>query len=57
MSKELTALLILGAIVISSWIGWLVLEQKSILSEVNFSQKNVQQLNPTLETEFLKGGD
>jgi len=54
MTKELTALLLLTVIVISSWIGWVILEKKSVLSEVDFSQKTVQPLNPNLNTEILK---
>ena len=54
MTKELTALLILTAIVISSWIGWLGFERNSILSEVDFSQKTIQVLDPALKIEVLE---
>ncbi len=54
MTKELTALLILTAIVISSWIGWVVFERSSILSETDFSQKTVQTLDPNLKIEVLE---
>ena len=54
MTKELTALLILTVIVISSWIGWLVFERNSILSEVDFSQKTIQVIDPALKIEVLE---
>lgn len=54
MTKELTALSILTVIVIFSWIGWFVFERTSVLSKLDFSQKTVQTLNPTLKTEVLE---
>lgn len=54
MTKELTALSILTAVVILSWIGWFVFETNSTLSKLDFTQKTVQTLDPTLKTEVLQ---
>lgn len=54
MTKELTILLTLIASLIFSGVGGLVFERNSLLSEVDFSQKTVPFLDPTLKLNVLQ---
>ncbi|MDP1710571.1 MAG: hypothetical protein Q8L46_01370 [candidate division WWE3 bacterium] len=54
MTKELTAILILTAVAISSLVGWVFFERSSVLTQVDFSEKSAAPLNPTLNTQVLE---
>jgi hypothetical protein len=54
MTKYLTIVLILTLIAILSWVGWLFFENASVLSQLNFSEKSAEPLNPVLQTGILQ---
>lgn len=54
MTKEITAILILTAIAVTSLVGWFFFEQNSVIKRIDFSEKAAAPLNPTLNTQILQ---
>jgi len=54
MTKEITAILFLTLIAISSLVGWAIFERASILAQIDFSQKEAGSLDPTLNLQVLE---
>jgi len=54
VTKYLTVVLILILVAILSGVGWLFFESGSVLSQLNFSEKTAEPLNPVLPTGILQ---
>lgn len=54
MTKELAAISLLTVIAAASWFGWLFFEGASVLTQVDYSEKTAETLNPVLHTEIIQ---